>query len=75
MGRDLLADEGPVTQPRDLLSNEEPTEGLGTSLMMALPRIAEDVGTKANEFFGKLPGYYEKAKTEVPAAMDLIRYQ
>ncbi len=76
MGRDLLAyEESSPTyasrQPRDLLSNEEPEEGLGTSLMMALPRVAEDVGAKANEFFGKLPGYYEKAKTEVPALFDL----
>lgn len=76
MPRNLLADDkmAPVDarQPRNLLSDDEPNEGLGTSLMMALPRIAEDIGTKANEFYKKLPGYYEKAKTEVPAALDLI---
>lgn len=79
MPKNLLADEMnqstlPSRQPRNLLyESSEEQEPLLTSIAAAPFRVAEDVGNKAYEFYKKLPEYYEKAKTEVPAALNFTK--
>lgn len=82
MPRDFLSDnENPVqsSEPsgRDFLmepsENSAPKEGLGTSLKMALPRVAGDIAQGAGNFLKQLPGYYESAKTEVPGVFGTLK--
>lgn len=60
MGRDFLSD------------NEEPQESLGTSVGMAIPRILTDLSKGAYHAVQQIPGYYEKAKTEIPGALSTL---
>lgn len=51
--------------PRDFLE-DEPPESLGESALYALPRIGEDVLKAGYQGIQNIPGYWNKAKTEVP---------
>jgi hypothetical protein len=42
-------------------------ESLGKSALLAIPRLAVDAGDTLYKGAKAIPGYYEKAKTEVPA--------
>lgn len=60
--------------PRDFLQEEmSPQEDLKTAAMYAIPRVATDVGKGLYEFGQKIPEYLSKGKSEVPAAMGLIK--
>ena len=72
--RDWLADDNqaPMPQqkpPRDWLQ-EPDQETFGQALKQAPVRIAQDLAGGANSFLQNAPGYYEKAKTEVPAFLN-----
>lgn len=64
-----------ITNPADweMVSEESnpasEKEGLAYSLGAAIPRIASDLGGAAMRGLNALPGYFEKAKTEVPALL------
>lgn len=70
--RDFLSDEieGLMTnklQPRDFLSKDNTKkESLGESALWAIPRVAEDVYRGGMNFIKDIPGYAEKAGTEIP---------
>ena len=49
-------------------------EGIGKSLVYALPRITEDLAKGAYQFAKDVPDYYESAKTEVPGLIN-VAYQ
>lgn len=62
-----------ASSPRDFLEeHEEPREGLGTSIAMAAPRVLTDLGKGIYHGIQSLPGYYEKAKTEIPGILPAI---
>lgn len=76
-GWKIVNDSQPVTQKgtkgdlSDWIATEQPEEeGLGTSLLYALPRIAEDLGKSAYEGIKKAPEYWETAKKEVPGFLN-----
>jgi len=73
MPTDFLMEDMQPSQPsgsmsgRDYLMEDETSkESLGTSAVLAIPRIATDIGKGAYNFAQKIPSYYEKAKTEIP---------
>lgn len=51
----------------------EPPESFGTSLARAIPRIGEDALSGIYNFVRNIPGYAEKAKTEVPGLQKLFQ--
>jgi hypothetical protein len=77
MPRDFLAGDTPLESdayklaPRDFLAEDEsPKEGLGTSLLMAIPRIGEDVIKGGYNFIKNIPEHLESAKTEIPGMLN-----
>ena len=71
--RDFLEDSNPnmsmgENSPRDFLMDKEgsPRESFKESLALAGPRILKDFGDKAYNAVQSIPGYWEKAKTEIP---------
>lgn len=77
MPRDFLADDSQEPQMgslpgRDFLA-EQPKESLGTSAALALPRIGEDVIKGGYRAIQSIPGYFEKAKTEVPGVINTLQ--
>jgi hypothetical protein len=51
---------------------QEPQENFKTALSRAPGRITQDVYNSAMNFAGEIPGYYEKAKTEVPGIFSTL---
>jgi hypothetical protein len=49
-------------------NNKIPQEGLGTSLALAVPRVATDVSKGVYNLAQNIPSYYREAKTEAPIA-------
>lgn len=64
-------DSGTASYYRPSLSDvkEMPTESLGTSLGLAIPRIGTDLAKGAYGFLQNIPGYLSSAKTEVPGLL------
>ncbi len=53
-------------------SRQPQAESLGAAALKAPGRIGEDLYRGGMNFIQNLPGYYEKAKTEVPGLVNLI---
>lgn len=77
--RDFLDDNQPsinsssvgMGSPRDFLAeHEEQPESFGTSAKLALPRIYEDASKLLYGTVKSIPGYFQKAKTEIPAVLN-----
>jgi hypothetical protein len=58
-----------MVQPEPNSQQPRPQEGVGTSLGMAVPRMAEDLYRGAMGFTKKVPGYFQAAKTEIPGVI------
>ena len=52
----------------------EPEESLGTSAAYAIPRVAQDLFSSAYQGAQNIPGYLEKAKTEVPGFLNPMNF-
>ena len=53
--------------------DQEESEGLGKSLLYAVPRIAKDIGVGAWHGLQNIPKLWEAGKTEVPGLLDLVK--
>lgn len=80
MPTDFLAEDMQISQQpgqprgRDFLMEEfKPKESFGTSAALAIPRVGTDIAKGAYKFAQEIPGYYEKSKTEIPGALNVLK--
>jgi len=78
MARDWLSDDFEPSstlkiKPRDWLQEPEP-ESFGQALSHAPIRLAQDVTSGFNKFLQNAPGYWEKAKTEIPGFLNPMNF-
>jgi hypothetical protein len=81
MPRDFLNEQEKTSAPetgRDFLSeynfNEnQPSENLGYSALMAIPRVGEDAYKSAFQGIKNIPHYLDSAKTAIPGAIKTIK--